>query len=61
MSDLLVAAGLVLVVEGLVWAIFPGYAIEALARAARTPEQRLRLGGLTAVALGVLVVWAVRG
>lgn len=61
MSDLAVAVGLVLVIEGLVWAIFPGYALSVLAAAARTPEASLRLAGLTAVAAGVFVVWLIRG
>lgn len=61
MSELLVGVALVLVLEGLVWAIFPRYAVEVLRLAARTPEGRLRLGGLAAVAVGVVLVWLVRG
>lgn len=61
MSDLVVAVGLVLVLEGLVWAIFPRYGLSMLAAAVRTPEGALRLAGLTAVAGGVFVVWLIRG
>ena len=61
MSDLLVAFGLVLVLEGLVWALVPGAALNMLVAAASAREQTLRLTGAAAVALGVLVVWLVRG
>jgi uncharacterized protein YjeT (DUF2065 family) len=61
MSDLAAAVGLVLVIEGLVWALAPGLAGRLLAAARETPEPRLRVAGATAVAFGVLVVWLVRG
>ncbi len=61
MSDLMVALGLVLVIEGLLWAAVPGLAMRVLAAAAETPPQALRLGGVMAIALGVIVVWLVRG
>jgi len=61
MSDLLVAFGLVLVIEGLLWAAAPGTGLRLLAIAAETPERQLRLSGAAAVAVGVLIVWLVRG
>jgi len=61
MSDLLVAVGLVLVIEGLLWAAAPQLGIRLLAAAAQTPEQVLRLGGAAAVGTGIVVVWLVRG
>jgi uncharacterized protein len=61
MSDLLVGLGLVLVVEGLLWAAFPKAARHMLEVAAATPETSLRTGGTIAILLGVLVVWLVRG
>jgi uncharacterized protein YjeT (DUF2065 family) len=61
MSDLLVAFGLVLVIEGLLWALAPGLGRHLLATAAATPESSLRKAGWAAVAVGVLVVWAIRG
>ncbi|CFX64107.1 protein of unknown function [Candidatus Filomicrobium marinum] len=45
MTDLAVAIGLVLVIEGLLWAVAPGVALSMLSRAAQTPEKSLRLGG----------------
>lgn len=61
MSDLAVGIGLVLVIEGLIWALAPAAGLKMLAAAASTPQQALRLAGLTAVALGVCIVWLVRG
>jgi uncharacterized protein YjeT (DUF2065 family) len=61
MSDFLVAIGLVLVLEGLLWAIFPWMATKLLETAATTPENALRGAGAGAVAVGVLIVWLVRG
>lgn len=61
MTDLLVAFGLVLVIEGLVWAAAPRLGLRMLAAAAQLPEQSLRLGGAAAIAAGVVVVWLVRG
>ena len=61
MSDLLVAVGLVLVFEGLLWAAAPQLGIKLLAAAARTPEQSLRTGGIVAVLAGIAIVWLIRG
>ena len=61
MSDLLVALGLVLVIEGLLWAAAPNLGTRLLALAAETPERSLRISGSIAVAVGVLIVWLVRG
>jgi uncharacterized protein len=61
MNDLAVALGLVLVIEGLLWAIAPRLGMRLLQAAADTPESSLRLAGAVAVAAGVLLVWIVRG
>jgi uncharacterized protein YjeT (DUF2065 family) len=61
MSDLLVGFGLVMVIEGLLWAAAPRLGLELLAKAADTPEQSLRLAGAAAVAAGFVIVWLVRG
>jgi uncharacterized protein YjeT (DUF2065 family) len=61
MSDLIVALGLVLVIEGLLWAAFPRVGLRMLVTASEMPEQALRLAGALAIALGVLVVWVARG
>ena len=61
MSDFLVAVGLVMVIEGLLWAAAPQLGIRLLATAAQMPEQRLRMAGAAAVAAGFVIVWLMRG
>jgi len=61
MSDLLVAVGIVLVIEGLLWAAAPQLGLKLFAAAAQTPEQTLRVAGTAAVVAGLFVVWLVRG
>jgi len=61
MYDLAVAFGLVLVIEGLLWALAPSLGRKMLEVASEVPEQSLRLAGAAAIAAGVLVVWVVRG
>jgi uncharacterized protein YjeT (DUF2065 family) len=61
MNDLVVGLGLVLVFEGLLWALAPHLAMRFLQGAAATPERTLRTAGWAAVALGVGLVWLIRG
>ena len=61
MTDLLAAGGLVLVIEGLLWAAAPQLGLRLLMAAARTPEATLRVMGTAAVAAGIIIVWLVRG
>ena len=61
MADLLTALGLALVIEGALYALFPGPMRRLLARALAEPESRLRWAGLMAAMLGVAVVALVRG
>ncbi len=61
MNDLIVGIGLVLVIEGLLWAVAPGFGRRMLEVASEMPESSLRTTGAVAVAIGVLIVWFVRG
>jgi uncharacterized protein len=61
MSDLVVGLGLVLVIEGLLWALAPQLAIRFLEAASATPESTLRIAGWTAVGVGAGLVWLIRG
>lgn len=61
MSDLIVGAGLVLVFEGLMWALAPDMARRLLEIASETPAATLRTSGWVAVAAGLILVWLVRG
>ena len=61
MTDFLAALGLVLVLEGLVFAAFPEAAKRAVVLMAETPDRGLRLVGLLSAVLGLAILWLVRG
>jgi hypothetical protein len=61
MADFIAALGLVLVIEGLVFAAFPAASKRAMALMFETPESQLRAVGVVSAVLGVLVVWLARG
>ena len=61
MSDLLVALGLVLVIEGVLYGGFPHLAKRLAAEVLTMPEQVLRIAGLVSIVVGVGLVWLVRG
>lgn len=61
MQDFLAAVGLVLVIEGLVYGGFPGLARKLATEVLSLPENALRIAGLAAIAIGVGIVWLVRG
>lgn len=58
MSVVVLAIGLVLCFEGLVFALAPSRIVDALEILARMPPETRRLLGLGALALGVLLIWA---
>jgi len=59
--DLVTALGLVLVIEGVLLALFPDRMKRMVAEILNRPTQVLRAGGLAAAAAGVVIVWLVRG
>jgi len=61
MSDFIVAIGLVLAIEGLIFAAFPRAAKRLAANALETPDVSLRIAGVISAVLGVLIVWIIRG
>lgn len=61
MHDIVVAVGLFLVIEGLVYALAPSIIRTMAARLPELSDQDLRLFGVFAVSLGVLLVWLIRG
>jgi uncharacterized protein YjeT (DUF2065 family) len=60
MKDLVTGLALVLVVEGILYALFPELMKRAAARAQLVSPQLLRIGGLAAACVGVVLVWLVR-
>ncbi|POF28683.1 hypothetical protein CLV41_11297 [Roseibium marinum] len=61
MSELMTALGLVLVVEGVLYALAPGGMKAVMRSALETPDQTLRIAGLLAAGVGVFLVWIIRG
>jgi uncharacterized protein len=61
MGQFLVALGLVLVIEGLLFAAFPAAAKRLAATALETPENSLRIAGIVSAVLGLILIWLVRG
>ncbi len=60
MAFLVAALGLLLAIEGLTLAAFPGAAKRAAAAIIDAPEGTLRTMGLIAAIVGVLLVWFAR-
>jgi hypothetical protein len=61
MSEFIVAIGLVLVIEGLVFAGFPAVAKRLAASALESPESSLRIAGIASAVIGLVLIWLVRG
>lgn len=57
----LLGLGLVLVIEGLLWALAPQMIEDLLAALRRLTLDQRRMIGIGAVALGVALVWAAKG
>lgn len=60
-QDLLAALGLILVIEGSLYALFPETMKRMILAVAALDPARLRNAGLTAAVAGVGLVWLVRG
>jgi uncharacterized protein YjeT (DUF2065 family) len=60
MPEILMALGLVLVIEGLLYALVPGHLKAMMLSLQKISDDQLRVGGVAAVALGVVIVWLVR-
>jgi uncharacterized protein YjeT (DUF2065 family) len=60
MTWVLLGLGLVLIAEGLALALAPSRIEQVLTFLASQPPERLRLIGLLAVTMGLLLLWAYR-
>jgi uncharacterized protein YjeT (DUF2065 family) len=61
MTEFVVALGLLLVIEGLIFAAFPGLAKRLAASALESPDTSLRIAGLVSAVLGLVLIWVMRG
>ncbi|MCC3305516.1 DUF2065 domain-containing protein [Sneathiella sp. HT1-7] len=60
-TDIMLAAALVLFFEGALYALFPDGMKRMMASALTMPSHVLRIVGLAAAILGVIFVWLIRG
>ncbi|APO68173.1 MULTISPECIES: DUF2065 domain-containing protein [Rhizobium] len=60
MQDFLTGIAFFLIIEGLVYALAPRFLVEMARLLPTVPERQLRIFGLGAVVLGVVLVWFVR-
>jgi hypothetical protein len=61
MNDVITAVGLMLVIEGLLYALFPGLMRQATAQMLLLADNQVRATALITACVGVGVVWLVRG
>ena len=61
MADFITALGLVLVIEGIAYALFPEAMRRMVVEVLAMAPQVLRVAGLTAAVVGLGIVWLVRG
>ena len=61
MEDFITAIGLVLVIEGALYALFPEGMQRMMAQALEMPPAFLRRSGLAVAVAGFFVVWLMRG
>ena len=60
-QELLIAFALILVIEGALYALFPQAMKKLLLRVLGMPFTTMRMAGLISAAVGVLLVWLIRG
>ena len=61
MWDFIVALGLVFAIEGLLFAAFPSMTKRAMSNVMEAPDNVLRVVGIVSAAVGIALIWIVRG
>ena len=61
MKELIVAIGLLLVIEGLVYTIFPDQMKSMMKKMQELSASNLRTGGLFFALIGFIIVWSIKG
>ena len=59
-ADFLIGVGVLLVIEGLMFAASPTWMRKAMKSALATPDNILRAVGIGSAVVGLLLIWAVR-
>lgn len=59
-SDFLVGVGILLVIEGLMFAAAPVFLKRAMKNAMETPDTILRAAGIGSAVVGLFVIWLIR-
>jgi uncharacterized protein YjeT (DUF2065 family) len=61
MSEVAAAIGLILTLEGVLYALFPEFMKRMAQQVTAMPGDTLRIGGVVSAVAGVALVWLVRG
>ena len=61
MKELIVAIGLLLVIEGLLYTIFPSQMKKMMQQMQNLSVSNLRTGGLFFALIGFIIVWIIKG
>jgi uncharacterized protein YjeT (DUF2065 family) len=59
-ADFLIGVGMLLVIEGLIFAAAPGWMRKAMESVLHTPDTILRLSGIGTAIVGLIVIWLIR-
>ena len=57
MKELIIAIGLLLFIEGMLYALFPSKMKNMLKTVEKFPTNQLRIGGLLFAVIGFVIVW----
>jgi len=57
MKELIIAIGLLLFIEGLLYALFPSKMKNMVEKIKTIKESQLRIGGLVFAVIGFLIIW----
>ena len=61
MDDLIVALGLFLFIEGILYALFPSKMKSMLEKLKMINDRQLRLGGIIFALIGFFIIWFIKG
>ena len=61
MNELIIAIGLLFVIEGLLYSIFPDQMKSMMQKMKDIPSSNLRTGGLFFALIGFIIVWSIKG